>query len=286
MDDRLYKFARLVEIGSFTRAASDLHISQPALTIAIQKLEQELGSPLLVRTGKKLELTAEGRAAYQASLDHQDIANHLRASLGRIAKKRPSVTVGMTDSIASKLCEGPAFEELENQADVTIIVNNSRYLRQEVERRRLDLAFTIDDGVERDTLQTSQFGTEALLLVCRPDVEQQIRHELEQHVLHNFISYDKPSTTYRHVHNYFSQIGLHTHTSLYSTSPDVMLGMVLRGRGTAALPEALVSPLIGAGKLAAISDSIDRPIALIRLPSRQLPPYLQAFVAGSEGLFQ
>lgn len=281
MDDRLYKFARLVEIGSFTRAARELHISQPALSVAVQKLEHEFKTLLLIRTGKRLKLTPAGKAVYQAALDHQDTANRLRTSLNRLAKKRPSVVIGMTDSIANQLCHSPAFDALEQVADVTVIVNNSRYLRQEVERRKLDIAFTIDDESDHDELLTEHWGIEELLLVCSARIEDQIRTALEQRILRSFISYDKPSTTYRHIHRYFSQIGLHTSTSLFSTSPDVMLGMVRRGKGVAALPAPLVEPFVNSGELAVVSGPIRRPIALIRLPKRPLPPYLKEFIRHS-----
>jgi DNA-binding transcriptional LysR family regulator len=46
---------------SFTRAAEECHVSQPALTAATKKLEAELGSPLFFREANGLQLTAFGR---------------------------------------------------------------------------------------------------------------------------------------------------------------------------------------------------------------------------------
>lgn len=50
----------LHETGSFSRAAEQLHISQPALSRSIQTLEEELGLPLIDRNGKRNEFTAFG----------------------------------------------------------------------------------------------------------------------------------------------------------------------------------------------------------------------------------
>src|SRR5688572_10957785 len=60
--DRLAAFVEFAEHLSFTRAAEKLHVTQPALFAQIKKLGEELGMPLYVRIGRRLELTAEGEA--------------------------------------------------------------------------------------------------------------------------------------------------------------------------------------------------------------------------------
>ncbi len=62
MFDRLRYFALVAEHGTFTRAAERAHVTQPALTSAIAKLEDEMGARLFVRGPAGAVLTAEGRA--------------------------------------------------------------------------------------------------------------------------------------------------------------------------------------------------------------------------------
>lgn len=62
---RLEYFCQLAKFGNFTRAASKIGIAQPALTIAIQKLEQEVGLKLINRAEKNTLLTAEGQVLYK-----------------------------------------------------------------------------------------------------------------------------------------------------------------------------------------------------------------------------
>ena len=59
----LAQFAAFADAGTLTRAAEQLHTSQPALTRAMKKLELELGVPLFVRSKNHLELTETGRYA-------------------------------------------------------------------------------------------------------------------------------------------------------------------------------------------------------------------------------
>ena len=58
--DQLRYFLKVAEKGNFTRAAEDLFITQPALSRSIQKLEEELGQPLLDRKTRSVSLTDAG----------------------------------------------------------------------------------------------------------------------------------------------------------------------------------------------------------------------------------
>ncbi|MFT6085873.1 MAG: DNA-binding transcriptional LysR family regulator [Glaciecola sp.] len=62
---RLEYFCHLALLGNFTRAAQKIGIAQPALTVAIQKLEQEVGLKLINRADKNSLLTAEGDVLFK-----------------------------------------------------------------------------------------------------------------------------------------------------------------------------------------------------------------------------
>lgn len=278
MDDKLYKFSRLAEVGSYTRAAQQLHISQPALTICIQKLERELGTELLVRTGKRLELTSAGEAVYQAALEHQDIVTNLTSTLHHIANKRPAFSIGMVDSVAEKICVTSAFEALEAIADVTVVVNNSRYLREALEQRKLDCALVISDGREHQGLAAQDIGNEQLQLVVTPALEPLVNEGIRQGELRHFISYDKPSTTYLHIQRHFMSANIKTRTRLFSTSPNVMLNLVLQGKGCAVLPHHMISGYLATGQLTELLEPLARPITCISLQNNKLPDSLHTFL--------
>lgn len=65
----------IVRSGGFTRAAESLGIAQPSLSIAVQKLEDELGVTLLNRQERKITLTAEGRAFLERAQQIEELVN-------------------------------------------------------------------------------------------------------------------------------------------------------------------------------------------------------------------
>ncbi len=66
---QLESFAAVVGFGSFTKAAAYLYISQPSVSSHIQALEKELGSTLIHRTTKSIELSPVGRKVYEYAKD-------------------------------------------------------------------------------------------------------------------------------------------------------------------------------------------------------------------------
>ncbi len=63
--DALQAFARVVEAGSFTRAAQTLHMSKTTVTQLVQQLEARLRVKLLNRTTRRVKVTADGAAYYE-----------------------------------------------------------------------------------------------------------------------------------------------------------------------------------------------------------------------------
>ena len=61
----LLSYAAVVRLGSFSRAAEELYIAQPTISLHIRQLEEELQTKLLVRTTKSIEVTDKGREVYE-----------------------------------------------------------------------------------------------------------------------------------------------------------------------------------------------------------------------------
>lgn len=71
----------IAETGSFTKAAEKLYVTQPALSILVKKLENELGKELFIRNRKKVILTEEGQRYLDTANEIAGITNRFKDSL-------------------------------------------------------------------------------------------------------------------------------------------------------------------------------------------------------------
>lgn len=88
-------FVLLVEEGSFSRAAERMAITQPSFSNQIRKLENQLGTPLFVRSTRQVSLTETGSALLEPArrliAEASAFANEMAARAPRLS---PVVTIG------------------------------------------------------------------------------------------------------------------------------------------------------------------------------------------------
>lgn len=280
MEDRLYKFAGLVDAGSFTKAAQQLHISQPALTTAVQKLERELHAELLIRGGHTFRLTDAGKEAYQTAKQLKLETSNLRLKLAEATSAKVHLRLGMIDSIADLLfVHGGAFAGLEHKAQLSLTVDNTTRLLQYIERDQLDVALVAKPAGLPKQLRQEPLGKEPLVFVTHTENKQAVQASLKQATVTTFLGYNQNSRTYRLVTNHFKQHGITLQHSFYSTSPEIMLQLVRAKRGSAVLPYMLVQQHINSGELAVIAlgrhTVIPRELVSIHREGRNVPALMQ-----------
>lgn len=81
-------FEAVARCRSYTRAAEELHLSQPAVHIQVKRLEESMGLPLIEQSGRKLLLTHAGEEVYEAALE---VMNRLTDLTGRLADMKGKV---------------------------------------------------------------------------------------------------------------------------------------------------------------------------------------------------
>lgn len=97
-------FIKIVEAGSFTKAADQIGIAQPSVGFQIRKLEQELQVQLLVRNSRGIELTAPGRTLFEEGKNILAELNALRQRVCDMAEApHGQVALGITPSLAACL---------------------------------------------------------------------------------------------------------------------------------------------------------------------------------------
>jgi DNA-binding transcriptional LysR family regulator len=276
MEDRLRKFAAVVDAGSYTVGAAELHLSQPALSAAIAKLERELHADLLVHGVRPLTLTPAGRLAYATAKEISMRTAGLHTRLSELADAELHVAIGMIDSVAALLfAEGAEAALVDGNLRASIVVDNSRNLLAGVERGELDMALVVERPLLTGNILASTYvGAEPLLVVCHTAQVAATQAAISKGVLPHFISYDQSSTTAQLIAAALAARGLTPEVHLYSTSPEVMLRTVLSGRGIAALPRRMVEPFLANGELTALGDTkpwiISRRIAQVQRRDREL----------------
>jgi LysR family nitrogen assimilation transcriptional regulator len=144
----LYYFVRIVEAGSFSQAARTIHVAQPALSQQIAELEAALGVSLLQRSARGVRPTAAGQKFYDEASSilrkYENLPGLVRSSSGDVEGR---VGLGMPASLSTTLV-GPFIERCRaDHPKVTLkfIDGDSEFLREEVEKSRLDLALAYED---------------------------------------------------------------------------------------------------------------------------------------------
>lgn len=269
MHNRLQFFVRLVETGSYTKAAKDLYLSQPALSIAIQKLERELDAKLIVRSHRSFKLTEAGKVAYAAAKDIDKQTEKLKTELAELANQKPSISIGMIDSIAYALIShGDRFAELDKHIKLSLSINDSAHLIAALQREEIDIAIVAEQTTPLpSTLIERHLSKEPLVIVTHTSALASVLEDMKNHKINNFLSYNVGSNSATIIQQSLTKRGVEIFPVFHSTSPEMLLRVVLAKRGTAVLPYVLCKQYLQSKELSIVKigkqSIIDRGISLV-----------------------
>jgi DNA-binding transcriptional LysR family regulator len=167
----LETFAAVAALGSFSAAARQLNITQPSVTSRIQRLESSLGTKLLVRTTRKVELTRRG------SLLRTE-ADKTLAGLRRLADRfrldaaaaRSRVVVAATPMVAATMLPDVIRSHGERYPGVEIQVRDLRHgdALQAIAGGEADLAVVAFDGKDK-RFRSQALRIEDMVLIVPPN---------------------------------------------------------------------------------------------------------------------
>ncbi|HCT36986.1 MAG TPA: LysR family transcriptional regulator, partial [Firmicutes bacterium] len=80
----LQTFVETVRTSSITKAATNLHLTQPAVSMQLQNLERTLDSELLIRSNKGVQMTDAGRVLFSYAQSFITLADNLRQDLDNL----------------------------------------------------------------------------------------------------------------------------------------------------------------------------------------------------------
>jgi len=169
--NQLEFFRKVVEEGSFSKAAERVYRTQPAVSIAIRRLEEEIGAPLFERSQKTPALTDVGQVVYDYAkriLSLRDQALDGVAELKSL--KRGRVRIGANESTSNYLLPQLILDYRKHYPNVRVEVfgHSSDQLAREVLDGNVDFALMAFDPVDSD-LESFPVLKDELVLIMRPD---------------------------------------------------------------------------------------------------------------------
>lgn len=287
MEHRLLKtFKAVAESGSFTNAASRIHLTQAAVSVHIKQLEEEIGTPLFLRVNKKLFLTDAGRLLLSHTaniLRAYDEAQTDLAAITQATRARLHLGVSSTAFTLSPLPE--ILSEIKRKhtlLDLSVMGGTSEWIIEQI------LANTMDAGVvslpvEASDITTEMLKSDKLAAVMSP------RHKLassrfitaEQLAAQALILGEKGGNTRRLIDLFFEKSGLSPVVVMELQRTEAIIKMVELDFGVTILPQASVQRDVARGRLCAVRVkelSLKWEFGIAYLKSDYIPPAIVSFI--------
>ena len=152
--EQLKHFITVAQLGSVTRAAEQLHVSQPAVSYSLKTLEEELGVSLFRRVKKRLTLTEEGAYYFTHVSSILSQLETINGEMQNLGTKKRSLRIGVPPMIGTFLFP-QIFSTVQTHADdMTFepVEGGSFELQAEIEQETIDMAIV---SIPHDTVPTS-----------------------------------------------------------------------------------------------------------------------------------
>lgn len=172
MHQDMHYVYEIYKSGSFTKAAERLYISQPALSMAVQKIESNLGMPLFDRSTRPLSLTEAGRiyidAIEKTSFLEQDTAQRLDDIRNL---KHGHITIGGTHYLNSYILSDiiTGFHQEFPEITIDLIEESSSRNLEMLRSRDIDLTFSCDPSKLLQFSGFPAFSDEIVLAIPHDD---------------------------------------------------------------------------------------------------------------------
>jgi LysR family transcriptional regulator, nitrogen assimilation regulatory protein len=255
-------FAKIVEAGSFSRAAAQIHIAQPALSKQIAELEDEFGVTLLHRSARGVTPTVAGEVLYQEAqkLIRQvdNLPSIVRSSQGDL---HGVVTFGMASTMAPALT-GKMLEICRNtlpKVTLRFVTGDSLTLRDKVAAHTIDLAIVFEDEPEVGFTREVLFR-QRLYLASPKGAKLPPSITLEEISALPLVLPTPTNVLRRLLNRVFAQISISLEPIAESDLFDVMLSAVETGLGHAIMPKGDFSDVPGHQDIA--TTPIEPPVYL------------------------
>jgi DNA-binding transcriptional LysR family regulator len=276
--------------GSFSRAARELNLTQPAVSMQVSQLERRLGLPLLERVGKRAFPTRAGEIllahAARAVAELQAAVERVQELRGVVAGR---VRLGTSASISVYLLPRALrrFRARYPAIDLVVVTGTASEVARGLVGNDLDVGLVSLPLRDRE-LAVTPFYRDELVAIAPPEARWR-RHdairaaELAQHPL---ILFDRGSTVRREIDAWFARARVTARAAMELGNTEAMKKFVEAGLGLSVTSEFSVKADVAARRLAAmpLEPSLTRQIGLVRRRDKPVAPPLAAFLGALEDL--
>ncbi len=252
-------FLAVAECKSISKAAGQLYISQPAVSITIKKLEDNLNTTLFIRKSKGVELTENGRKLYDNAkkafnilLDTEDrLRFHQNTGYLRIAASN----VLCKHFLMPYLKE---FTSLYPDTDISITCTSSSVACSMIEQCNIDLAL-VAKPENIGTAVYHSLGVIEYIFVCTPTYRDKLKCNNEKIFERgNIILLDKDNVSRRHLNSYYAQNKINPLHILEVNEMDLLIEFAKMGIGVSCVVKQFVEHELSTGSL--IEIELSKPI--------------------------
>lgn len=233
MDTKLRLFCAVAETRSFSRTSKIVHLTQPAVSLQIQALEEFFETKLFDRSGAEITLTQAGEILYHQAkhiLEHyNDIEKDMRKISGAI---KGGFTLGASTSLGNHVLPRViiAFKKAHPKVKISMMVGNTKRIEELLKSGLVDFGLVAGECMGGKMKRETILSDELVLIVSREHPWAKKKNVSILDILKEpFILREEGSGTRQQIEEYFSAHGISIH--------DMHIALVLGS--TASIKEAV-----------------------------------------------
>ena len=283
----LFIFYAVARTGSFSNAASMLNLTQPAVSIQINELESSLGTTLLHRKQRKLQITDTGEIVLKYAQQIFTLSDELISTLDEIkGLKSGDLVLGASTTPGEYVLPilVGEFRKIHPGITIEITVGNTEDIIQKMSEYKIDLAMVGDwSNDSNDDLDFVKFVTDEIILVTSPEKASNFGFNttISDVNAEGLIIREKGSATRSIAEDCFLQLGIEPKINMTVGSNQAVKQATASGGGIGVISKLGVTAEVKAGLLTILNIrewSCQRPLFLVSHKNRPLSPSQKSFV--------
>jgi len=248
---QLRVFRSAAKLGGFTRASEELHLSQSTVSLHIKQLEEELGTELFLRTGKRVYLNEAGKTLLQYSdRIFSEIKNAEMAvqQLSTLQRGTVRLGVGATTLIYLMPKLLAAYQRKYPEIELVVTTGLSETLAQAVHAQTVDLAIVMLPVSPNLSIEVLPILNEELVCVLNTHHPLAQKEILSPKDLDGtrFIGFLQESSIQVQLDRYLATMNAKPHITMELENIEAIKALVRGGLGMAVLPQSSVAGSNGA----------------------------------------